>query len=164
VTTITFRVFGQSEPKGSTKAFVRKVGGKMRAVTTSANPNLAGWERLVKFEAQTALRLGKHDACPFFDGPVVVELGFGLLRPPSVTARKRPCPIVKPDLDKLIRAAIDPLTGVLFRDDCQVVTVRATKVYLDKGPAFADIRVSEFVSPLTPTTGVPACFPPHTSV
>lgn len=149
---ITFRVYGVPQTKGSTRSFVRKVRGQLRAITTSDNPSLAKWEQLVKFEAQTALRQAKLTACPFFDGPVVVEGAFGLLRPPSVSAKKRPFPIVKPDVDKLLRAAIDPLIGVFFRDDCQVVKVIAVKKYITEGPAFADIRVSEYI-PIA--TGVP---------
>ncbi len=149
--TLTFRVFGEAQPKGSTRAFVRNIRGKQRAIITSDNPSLAKWEQLVRFEAQTALRLAKHEACPFFDGPVLVEVAIGLVRPPSVSAKKRPLPVVKPDIDKILRACIDPLSGVLFRDDAQVCKVIASKVYLAAGPAFADIRVSEVVfQPLVP--------------
>jgi Holliday junction resolvase RusA-like endonuclease len=36
-----------------------------------------------------------------------------------------------PDLDKLIRAILDALTGVVWRDDGQVVDIVASKVYAD---------------------------------
>lgn len=38
-------------------------------------------------------------------------------------------PTKKPDLDKLNRSISDALTGVVFRDDSQVVRLESTKVY-----------------------------------
>lgn len=58
--------------------------------------------------------------------PVAIEIEFGLLRPKSV---KRNLPTVPPDLDKLIRAVLDSLTGIAYQDDSQVVRIVATKVY-----------------------------------
>jgi Holliday junction resolvase RusA-like endonuclease len=36
-----------------------------------------------------------------------------------------------PDLDKLVRAILDSLTGVVWRDDAQVVDIVARKVYAE---------------------------------
>ena len=38
-------------------------------------------------------------------------------------------PWVKPDLDKLIRAVLDGLTGVAYVDDAQVTLISASKSY-----------------------------------
>jgi Holliday junction resolvase RusA-like endonuclease len=35
----------------------------------------------------------------------------------------------RPDLDKLIRAILDGITGILIEDDSQVVNITATKQY-----------------------------------
>lgn len=139
---ITFRVHGTPEPKGSTRAFVRRIGGVHRAVTTSDNPDLKRWEQLVRIEAQVALRL-HGDTAPFFDGPVAIGARFGFIRPASVSVKKRPHHTVKPDADKLLRAAIDPLIGVFMRDDAQVTTIlHVEKFYVEAGrPAFAEITV-----------------------
>lgn len=145
---MTFTVFGVAEPKGSAKAFVRKMGNVHRAIVTSDNPNLKRWEQLVRFEAQTALRQSGQAASPFFDGAVQVDVVFGLHRPPSVSVKKRPLPTVKPDVDKLLRASIDPLIGVLFRDDAQVVCTSARKHYVLAGPAFMRISVTEYLPPI----------------
>lgn len=57
---------------------------------------------------------------------VKVELDFIMLKPKSA---KRTFPAVKPDLDKLIRAVLDGLTGVAYQDDSQVILIQATKTY-----------------------------------
>lgn len=60
------------------------------------------------------------------DQPVSIKIQFGLIPPKTV---KRPMPIVPPDLDKLVRAVLDGLTGVVYMDDAQVVALTATKAY-----------------------------------
>jgi len=57
---------------------------------------------------------------------VKVEMDFVMLKPKSA---KRAFPSVKPDLDKLIRAVLDGLTGVAYEDDSQVILIQATKTY-----------------------------------
>ena len=39
----------------------------------------------------------------------------------------------KPDLDKLCRSTLDGITGVLIKDDSQVVNLICNKVYANKG-------------------------------
>lgn len=72
-------------------------------------------------------------------GPVAVDLVFSIARPKghwrtgARSTELRPSapdvPTTKPDLDKLTRAVLDALTGIVFRDDSQVVDVQATKRY-----------------------------------
>ncbi len=50
---------------------------------------------------------------------------------------------VKPDLDKLVRAIMDSLSSVVWRDDAQVAQVRATKLYDDIGRLGVEITVVE---------------------
>ncbi len=121
-------VFGEPIPKGSTRAFV--VNGV--AVTTNANPKTKDWERLIKGELQVA-RPGD-----IITGPVDVTLQFYMTRGKSV---KRPYPITKPDIDKLCRAAIDAMTGIVFKDDSQVIGLQAIKRYADGQGDFGRARV-----------------------
>jgi crossover junction endodeoxyribonuclease RusA len=51
-------------------------------------------------------------------------LGFFFERPERAKSSLK---TTKPDIDKLQRAALDALTGVLFEDDSQVVSVICTK-------------------------------------
>jgi len=57
---------------------------------------------------------------------VEVHLTFTLLKPKTV---KRNEPHVRPDIDKLIRAVLDGLTGVAYDDDQQVTKITAVKEY-----------------------------------
>lgn len=141
---VRFTVRGQPEQKGSTRAFALPIKGstskhggpKYRAVTTSANPNLKRWEQLVAFEAGHAARGA------FFTGAVAVRLTFRLTRPASVSPKARPFHVVRPDLDKLVRGCLDAMSGVLFRDDAQIVTLEASKVYTDAAP-YLEAEVGE---------------------
>ena len=67
------------------------------------------------------------------DGPVMVNVLFRLQAPRSV---QRALPHVRPDVDKLARAALDGMTGAAFADDSQVVRLTATKEYGTPGAVF----------------------------
>ncbi|MEI4273908.1 RusA family crossover junction endodeoxyribonuclease [Klenkia sp. LSe6-5] len=58
--------------------------------------------------------------------PVELSLFFDV---PRGTTVRRPLPAVRPDLDHLVRAVLDGLTGVLFVDDGQVVSISTEKRY-----------------------------------
>jgi crossover junction endodeoxyribonuclease RusA len=125
-----FVVYGEAIPKGSTRAFV--VNG--RAVTTNANKRTKDWQTLVSMAAQE-----RRPDKPI-EGAVDILINFYLPRPKSVSEKKRPLPIVRPDLDKLIRCVLDSLTGIYFKDDAQVCEIKAIKRY-DETP-----RVEIFVA------------------
>jgi crossover junction endodeoxyribonuclease RusA len=57
---------------------------------------------------------------------VEVHLTFVMAKPKTV---KRVEPFVRPDIDKLVRAVLDGLTGVAYEDDQQVVKLTAIKEY-----------------------------------
>lgn len=136
---VTFSVFGAAEPKGSARAFVR--GG--RAIVTSDNPSLSKWEAVVRNEAQKIAELAGHR---LFQGAVTISVAFYMPRPKSVNPRVRPFPQVKPDLSKLIRGLEDPLSGILFQDDAQVIGIGAIKLYTN-GPAKAVVTVRQVLTP-----------------
>lgn len=125
---VEFVVVGIPQPKGSTRPWVRTVRDKETGLpktittVTSTNTKLKPWENDIRAAIQ--------NAAPgvFFDGPVAVRLEFHMPRPQSAPKRVV-LPTVAPDLDKLIRGALDALTGKLWRDDSQVVHVAAWKVY-----------------------------------
>ena len=109
---ITFRVNGIPIPQGSMKV----INGR---VLHSQGSALAGWRSLIGWEARLAGAL-PHSL------PVKITISFYMPRPKTV---KRPYPSVAPDLDKLVRAVLDGLTGVAYEDDGQVVQIHAQKLY-----------------------------------
>lgn len=121
---ISFLATGNPEPKGSAKAFVIKPkgGGKPRAVVTSANPRVKGWQQTIAATAQA------HAGAFVGEGGVCLRLKFLLARPASLP-KKVVQHTKKPDLDKLARAVKDALKGVLYKDDSQVVRLIASKHY-----------------------------------
>lgn len=60
-------------------------------------------------------------------GPVQLELGFVMPRPKSAPKRSTPAAVKRPDVDKLSRAVLDAITGVVVVDDSQIVRLVATK-------------------------------------
>lgn len=109
---ITFQVTGLPVPQGSMKV----INGH---IIHSQGSALASWR------SQVALEAKKAGAKPHLE-PVEMDLLFTMPRPKTVT---RDYPSVAPDLDKLIRAVLDALTSVAYRDDGQVVTINAQKQY-----------------------------------
>lgn len=118
-----FTVNGEPRPKGSMRAFAHKSTGRL--IVTSMAKGLKPWGKAI---ATTGRELGPG---PWFEAgvPVRVGLTFRMLRPKSVTVGRRLHPSVTPDLDKLARAALDPLKGLAYVDDAQVCEVHARKVY-----------------------------------
>ncbi len=118
-TVIRFEVRGLPIPQGSTRAWV--LHGK--PVITSSAKGLTTWRRLVADVAQN------HAPREPWEGPVGIELHFGLPKPKSAPKRRRVWPDKRPDLDKLTRAVLDALTYVVWVDDSQVIDIRASKDY-----------------------------------
>jgi Holliday junction resolvase RusA-like endonuclease len=151
---VAFEVFGVAVAKGSARSFgflLRDHAGQpvigkngkpiIRTATTNANPKTKGWEQLVREQAQTVAAAG------VFVGPVVLTVTFRLPRPQSLPKRSVHH-TKKPDVDKLVRATNDALTGVLYIDDSQVVDLHARKCYAAIGATpSAHITVEEACDP-----------------
>lgn len=153
---VRFFVPGLALPQGSAKAFVVK--GKARI--TSTTKGLAGWRERIALAAHGA-------GVPYREeGAVEVNMSFHFPRPKSHYQNNKPNnkPILRescaerphvsrPDLDKLVRAVLDGLTGIAYRDDSQVTVLAASKLY---APEFGEpgvwIRVSSGSGPQGHTT------------
>ena len=122
---IHFTAYGVPAPKGSMKAFYRP--GMRFPVVTEANKNTRPWAAIVK-DAAIQASAGR----PVSGDPLCLSVVFHMPRPKSLP-KKVVAHVKKPDLDKLLRAVKDALTGVLWRDDSQVIGVMATKLYVDIG-------------------------------
>ena len=109
---IKFKVDGQPIPQGSMKV----INGY---VIHSQGSALAAWRSAIALSAKAA------GAKPHTE-PVEIEMVFTMIKPRTVT---RPEPSVAPDLDKLVRAVLDGLTAIAYRDDSQVTSIVASKQY-----------------------------------
>lgn len=95
----------------------------------SGGDRLRLWRHAINDAARHARGIGGEPAV----GPVGVELHFRMRRPASAPKRRRTWPVGarSGDVDKLARAALDAVTGVLVIDDAQVVDLRVTKDWAD---------------------------------
>lgn len=126
---IEFFVAGEPVPQGSTRSFyIEKLN---RVVTTHGNRNTDRWRQRIATEAQRSNE--DRDAsfyCEDRNCGYVVTLHFLFSKPKSMP-KKRRLNTKRPDLDKLIRAVLDGITGVLIPDDAQVMGIVASKSYSD---------------------------------
>jgi len=139
VTLLSIWVPGLPQPQGSSRAFVNRHTG--RVIVTSANAKLKPWRQAVTDAASE--EMGEREA---YREPINVTLVFQMPRPAGHFGKKGLLPsapshpAVRPDLDKLTRAALDSLkAGGVYKDDGQVVSIAATKVYGERPGAYLQI-------------------------
>jgi len=133
---VSFVVIGRPQPAGSKRAFpvVRKTG--IGVAVTDDNPKARSWKGDVAAQAAAAMRMRGGE---LLAGPLGLAVTFTLARPKGHFGTGRNAgtiresapfyPTVKPDCTKLLRAVEDACTGVVWRDDAQVVEQSVTKRY-----------------------------------
>lgn len=133
---IAFFVAGTPKTQGSMRAFVvpAKAGKKARAVVTHDSAKVQPWRKAIATEAAQHRYL-LPGARPYAEA-VSITLTFALQRPRShytgggaylkKTAPRFPI-AKRDDGDKLARACLDALTGVLLADDSVVVDLHVRK-------------------------------------
>lgn len=126
---LEFRVVGEPVAKGSMRAFLPK--GSARPIVTSTSRNLKSWEQTIRSAAVTAATTQRW-LVPSRGIPIGVSVSVVLPRPKSLP-RRQTRHVKKPDLDKLVRACLDALTGIGYEDDSQVIMIDAFKNYADTG-------------------------------
>ena len=111
--------------------------GWTRPVLTNSSTAVKTWEQAIRSVAQ-------DHAAAFTTDPVRVRLRFAMPRPKSLSRLASHRPHTKrPDVDKLARAALDALTGVIFKDDSQVFSLHAVKRYaLEEEAPHVNIMIS----------------------
>lgn len=131
---ISMTVYGKAKTKGSTTS--KYVPGRGRTFTRSPQ-STKDWQSLVSQVAQN------HVPEKLLDGPIVAGMVFHLPRPKS-RPKKDKYPDRKPDLDKLTRAVLDGLSGIIYTDDARIVGFdRLKKVYGDPPRVEITIRPAE---------------------
>lgn len=160
---IQLTVLGDPQPQGSKN--VSRSGHTYEQNAVKLRP----WRQAVAQEAALAMRIYNSPQTsatrsPWYpkpdghmkplSGPVSVTISFYFRRPKGHYGTGRNEGVVKanaplwkttaPDSDKLARAALDSLTGVVIRDDSQVVALHVRKMY--DGTPRAEISVALITS------------------
>jgi crossover junction endodeoxyribonuclease RusA len=132
---IAFFVPGRPAPQGSK----RHVG---RGIVVESSREVGPWRERVALAAHQAM-VDVDGRLPVVAGAVTVALTFVLPRPKSTPKRRTPPATKRPDVDKLARAILDAISGVIVVDDAQIVELHATKrlAELGENPG-VNIRVS----------------------
>jgi len=120
---VVIRVMGEPVPQGSVRAFVTKSG---RPIITHSNKNTKEWRQRIATEGQA-----KRPIHWDMDQAILLNIDFLMPRPKSLP-KKVIEDVKRPDLDKLIRAVMDALTGIFYQDDSQVIHIFASKKYVGK--------------------------------
>ncbi len=116
---ISFFVPGDPATKGSFTGMGR---GRMRNASKRTKP----WQDHISLVANT-----KAPVNPI-DGPVELHAQFMMKRPLKPKHPEYPI-VARGDLDKLLRTVCDALTGIMYHDDGQVVSIKSVKRYEDSG-------------------------------
>jgi Holliday junction resolvase RusA-like endonuclease len=133
---VSLVVYGVAAPAGS-KTLARANG---KTWVRDSSKRGYQWRRDVAQAAGLATR-GR----PLLDGPLALAVTFVVPRPKSHYGARglRPSapayPTTRPDVTKLLRAVEDALTGIVWRDDAQVVEQHAWKRYGE--PARCELHV-----------------------
>ena len=122
---LQFTVFGKPEPQGSMRAFLPK--GAKRPIVTSDNPKLKSWRQELSGAAMRACCDAEVDEFPVKARvPVEVALHF-FFKPPQKS--KGGNKTTRPDVDKLMRAVLDGMSGIVYDDDSQVAHAQISKQF-----------------------------------
>ena len=135
---LSFTVYGQAHPAGSKTAMRTKTG---KLLVRDAAKGSRPWKTQVAQAAGEAM-----NGTGLFDGALELSVIFTVPRPKGHYGVRglRPSapehPTVRPDVTKLLRAVEDACTGIVWRDDAQIVEQHAIKRYGE--PACVTVKVA----------------------
>lgn len=142
---VSFTAYGLPQPAGSKRAFTHRHTGRVMVVDAAKGSR--GWKQEVAAAARAAMTTQAVDGGGLLpDGPLALHVQFFLPRPKGhIGARGlRPSapdyPTTRPDATKLLRAVEDALTGIIWRDDAQVVVQTVSKHYGE--PARCEVEIT----------------------
>lgn len=150
---ISFTVYGQPQTAGSKRSFVpldrktkepfRRASGGIVVSTVDDNPKGKDWKNAIAYTASAAC------SGPLLNDALSVAMRFYRPRPKShlgkaglnKVGKENPRPTTKPDVLKLARCAEDALTGIVWRDDAQIVSETLEKHWGE--PARVEIEIAQ---------------------
>lgn len=102
--------------------FIRqKTIGNQKLIGAQDHPKSKAWKETVRWQAI------EQNVC-LMEGPITLKLDFMMLRPKSLSNQVK-YHVKRPDIDNLTKSILDALNGICWRDDSQIVMLRATKNY-----------------------------------
>lgn len=159
-TTVRFQVFGKPQQRGSKSARVRyntagqpvTKDGRVLTFAKDDNEKSKNWMQEVRAAAS------KEYNGDLLEGPITLLVTFSFPRPTGHIGSGRNSGSVKPsapihhtqapDLDKLTRSINDALTGVIWRDDKQVISINVHKQWVTTAAnAWIEVRESTELTP-----------------
>lgn len=137
---VRFWLTGNPKPKGS---LTPTKWGKLR----NASKYTDRWCKDIRLQLEAIF----SDRTELFTCPVECTYTFYIERPKTV---KRYFPSIAPDLDKLVRAINDAMTGIIYVDDGLICAQREVKMYARSVPGvmvevyewdkeYEDVRLNE---------------------
>jgi len=134
---ITFKVEGTPQGKGRPR-FARR--GKF--VTTYTDDKTRSYEEKIAFLACQAM--GSSE--PLLT-PLEAFIYISIPVPQSYSKKRTEAcleglekPAKKPDIDNICKAFLDSMNSIIYKDDTQVISLHATKVY---GDPFVEVLIKE---------------------
>lgn len=138
---IRLYVQGKPIPKGNHKAFQR---GSKIFITDAQGGTLSDWQDAIRVQAR------KYCKSPISETVFFLRVTFMFKHPKNHYTAKgdkskhwRYYHVKRPDVDKLLRAVLDALTGTVYDDDSQVQLLNSTKKYADVEGAIIEIWTEE---------------------
>lgn len=140
---VTFTVPGEAATAGSKKAVPTKQGWR---VIDQQERKGKPWRAAIQAAAAAEMR-----GSALFTGPLCLIVRIERVRPAghygrtglSAIGRRSPYPTTRPDLLKHVRALEDALTGVVWRDDAQVVEQHLEKRWGARAQTVVAVWVKE---------------------
>jgi len=141
-----FTVFGVPKAMPRTSPVAAMRGGKPviskktgRPVVIAYTPRGKGKQVHPAVQFKSDVKTAAIEAnVPYHDGPVSVNWVAYFPRPKYMKAKKYPTDRIphhrKPDRDNLDKTILDALTGVAWKDDCQVYAGDIAKYYISSSP------------------------------
>lgn len=136
-----FTIWGKPKAKGRPR--LSTYGGFARAYTLQ---DTIEYENLIKL---SYLQASETQEPIEFDKPVILKVKAFYEIPKATSKKKRaemlngnirPC--VKPDIDNCLKAVLDALNKIAFKDDTQVIELYATKYY-DEQPR-VEVEITDY--------------------
>jgi Holliday junction resolvase RusA-like endonuclease len=121
---IKLRIDGEPIPQPRPRAVAQ--GGFVRVITAKRKHPINAFKQQVRMLASVAWE------GPPLTGAVQIVVTFVMPRPQRLMWARKPMPRrwckTLPDFDNLVKALIDPLKGICWKDDGQIAVARIVKV------------------------------------